>query len=103
MSRILGQLFTHPDVLLISIDETHIRSDRNGKQYQWQFVSNDRPFKYALLHNPEAFSRDIEEGKEQQSLGEITSEISSYTHRQGSKKSRSTSQSVRGRGRPKKP
>ena len=95
-------MFNRDDVLLVSIDETHIRSDRNGQPYQWQFVSNDRPFKFAMRHNPEMDFKDADEGAEAQSLGEITSEMSEYSHRSQSQKSRIGTQGGRPRGRPKK-
>jgi hypothetical protein len=77
-------MLDHKDILLVSIDETHIRSDRNGKQYQWQFISNDRPFKFALLHNTEVNFKDPDGGGDMQSLGEITSEMSMRSHRSAS-------------------
>jgi len=50
-SRILGHMLAE-DLLVISIDETHIRSDKTSR-YACQFVANERPFMHALVNGME--------------------------------------------------
>ena len=72
-SRLLSQ-FLLDDYLLISVDESHIRSDK-AKKYAWQFVGNDRAFKkvmYGLDRQP----AQMLEQHSQSSWGEISSIVS---------------------------
>lgn len=73
-SRLLAH-FVAEDFLVISIDETHIRSDK-AQGYGWQFVANDRPFMNMLL-DPRGTHEHEEVAEEEGSqVGEISSEIS---------------------------
>ena len=47
-SRLLCHMLCE-EFLIISIDETHIRSDKNN-HYAWQFAANERPFSRVLHH-----------------------------------------------------
>jgi len=71
--RLLSQ-FLLDGALVISVDESHIRSDK-GKKYAWQFVGNDRAFKkvmYGLDRQP----AQMLEQHSQSSWGEISSIVS---------------------------
>ncbi len=69
-SRLLSQ-FLLDDYLLISVDESHIRSDK-AKKYAWQFVGNDRGFK-KVLYTTQEQEQAPQDNFSQSSWGEISS------------------------------
>lgn len=58
--RLLAQ-FLMDDALVISIDESHIRSGA-AKKYAWQFVGNDRDFKKVLYQPLEHIEEEEHDG-----------------------------------------
>lgn len=120
VSRVLAQ-FLSDGAIIISIDESHIRSDA-AKQYQWQFYRRDHELKKTLReydrgnNEEDRFERDNLEIRSASHWSNISSELSKRSSKvnslQGRKRSRTTSQESnvtfqqvqpkRKRGRPRK-
>ncbi|TNV70802.1 hypothetical protein FGO68_gene13118 [Halteria grandinella] len=99
-SRILSHMLSE-DFLVISVDETHIRSDKNN-HYAWQFVANERPFMKVLKQGFEnEIIQDVEEDKESE-VGDISSEVSELSARTFKLGEKRADMPKRPRGRPKK-
>lgn len=97
--RILSQ-FLLDDALIISIDESHIRSDRS-KQYQWQFLGSDRLVK-AAMKRPLTEEGWLSDEDERHSWDEISSEISELSRSRYPMAPPKPFGPVRPRGRPRK-
>jgi len=99
-SRILSHMLSE-DFLVISVDETHIRSDKNN-HYAWQFVANERPFMKVLKQGFEnEIIEEVEEDKESE-VGDISSEVSELSAKTFKLGERIAGMPKRPRGRPKK-
>jgi len=73
-SRILSHMLSQ-DFMVISVDETHIRSDKNN-HYAWQFTANERPMMRALRQGlTTEVIQEVEEDMESE-VGEISSDVS---------------------------
>ena len=69
--RILSQ-FIADGALVISIDESNFRHD-NTKQHKWQFVDQDREFKYAVQNSGQAEATANENESSIRMWGQISS------------------------------
>lgn len=98
-SRILAHMMVE-DYLVISIDETHIRSDKYS-HYAWQFVANERPFMKVLLEGAQD-EQVVQVDDNESDMGEISSEISQLSVKSFSKHPISRGLPGRKRGRPRK-
>jgi len=100
-SRVLAHLL-HEDFMIISIDETHIRSDKSS-HYSWQFAANERPFKRVLAQGiQQEQEHEIDREGMESEVGEISSEVSKLSVKGFKLEEVKEEKPKRPRGRPKK-